>query len=110
MGLWQFIARRLVLSIVVLFLVSVGTFTLAHAVPGDPLAAVIGERQADKPEIRARLEQRYGLDKPIPVQYVYYLKNLVQGDFGTTITTRKPVAGELKKYVPATLELSIGAM
>ena len=110
MGLWPFIARRLVLSLVVMFLVSVGTFSLAHAVPGDPLAAVIGERQADKPEIRARLEQRYGLDKPIPVQYVYYIKNLIQGDLGTTITTRKPVSGELQRYVPATLELALGAM
>jgi peptide/nickel transport system permease protein len=79
-------------------------------VPGDPLAAVIGERQADKPEIRARLAQRYGLDKPLPVQYVYYVRNLIQGDLGTTITTRKPVSGELQRYVPATIELSLGAM
>lgn len=110
MGLWPFIARRLMLSIVVLFIVSIGTFALAHAVPGDPLNAVIGERQADKPEIRALMEQRYGLDKPLPVQYFYYLKNLVRGDLGTTITTRKPVSEELRRFVPATLELTFGAM
>ena len=68
--------------LVVLFIVSIGTFALAHAVPGDPLNAVIGERQADRPEVRQRLEQRYGLDKPLPVQYVYYVRNLLHGDLG----------------------------
>jgi peptide/nickel transport system permease protein len=111
MGLWQFVARRLVQSLVVMFVVSVATFTLMHAVPGDPLVAVIGERQADRPEIRAALEKRYALDKPLPVQYVQYIRNVVvDRDLGTTITTRRPVAGELGKFIPATIELSIGAM
>lgn len=110
MGLWGFIARRLMLSVVVLFLVSIGAFTLMHAVPGDPLAAVIGERQADRPEIRERYEQMYGLDKPLPIQYVYYMKNVLQGDFGESITTRKPVSEELRRFIPATIELTIGAM
>ena len=111
MGLWQFIARRLLQSAVVLFVVSMATFALMHAVPGDPLAAVIGERQADRPEIRAALERRYALDKPLPVQYVYYIRNVVvHRDLGTTITTRRSVSSELGKYIPATIELSIGAM
>ncbi|HQY29695.1 MAG TPA: ABC transporter permease [Thermomicrobiales bacterium] len=103
--------RRLLQSLVVLFFVSMATFTLMHAVPGDPLAAVIGERQADRPEVRQALERRYGLDKPLPVQYVYYVKAVVlHGDLGTTITTRRPVATELGKFVPATIELSMAAM
>jgi peptide/nickel transport system permease protein len=111
MGLWQFIARRLVQSLIVLFVVSVATFMLMQAVPGDPLAAVIGERQADRPEVRAALERRYGLDQPLPVQYAYYIRNVViDRDLGTTITTRRSVAGELGKFIPATIELSIGAM
>lgn len=111
MGLWQYIARRLVQAVVVLLFVSVAVFALMHAVPGDPLAAVIGERQADRPEVRAALESRYGLDKPVPVQYFYYIKNVVtKGDLGTTISTRQPVAEELGNYIPATIELSIGAM
>ncbi|MDQ2682127.1 MAG: ABC transporter permease [Chloroflexota bacterium] len=111
MGLWQYIARRLVQAVVVLLFVSVAVFALMHAVPGDPLAAVIGERQADRPEVRAALESRYGLDKPVAVQYVYYLKNVVlEGDLGTTISTRQPVAKELGNYIPATIELSIAAM
>jgi peptide/nickel transport system permease protein len=55
-GLWQFIARRLVQSVVVLLFVSIAIFGLMHAVPGDPLVAVIGERQADRPEVRQALE------------------------------------------------------
>ncbi len=111
MGLWQYIARRLMQAIVVLFFVSLATFGLMHAVPGDPLAAVIGERQADKPEVRAALEKRYGLDKPLPVQYLAYIRNIViDRDMGTTISTRKPVSTELANYIPATIELSIAAM
>jgi peptide/nickel transport system permease protein len=110
MGLWQYILRRVALAVLVLFIVSIATFVLAHAVPGDPVNAVIGERQADKPEIRKRIEERYGLNKPLPVQYAYYLRNLLQGDLGETITTRRPVSSELGKFVPATIELTIGSM
>ncbi|HEY7037049.1 MAG TPA: ABC transporter permease [Thermomicrobiales bacterium] len=110
MGLWQYILRRIALAILVLFIVSVATFVLAHAVPGDPVNAVISERQADKPEIRQRIEARYGLNKPLPIQYAYYLRNLLRGDFGETITTQRPVASELGNFVPATIELTIGSM
>jgi peptide/nickel transport system permease protein len=110
MGLWQYILRRIALAILVLFIVSIATFVLAHAVPGDPVNAVISERQADKPEIRKRIEERYGLNKPLPIQYAYYLRNLLRGDLGETITTQRPVASELSKFVPATIELTIGSM
>lgn len=110
MGLWQYILKRLVQSVVVMFFVSVATFSLMHAVPGDPLAGVISERQADRPEVRARLEQRYGLDRPVPVQYVFYLRNILDGDLGTSIASRRPVAEELRRFIPATMELAAGAM
>ncbi len=111
MGLWQFILRRLFQAVIVLFFVSLATFALAHAVPGDPLAAVISERMADRPEVRKALEAQYGLDKPLPVQYLYYVKNIViDGNFGESISTKKPVRDELARYIPATIELSLGAM
>ena len=68
MGLWGFVARRLVLSVVVLLIVSVATFLIAQAIPGDPVSAVLSERQADNPEVRAAIERRWGLDQPLPVQ------------------------------------------
>jgi peptide/nickel transport system permease protein len=110
MGLWAFIARRLVLAIFVIIIVSIATFLLAHAVPGDPITAIISERQANNPEVRAALERRWGLDQPLPVQYLYYVGNLLQGDLGESISKRTPVAQELRHRVPATIELVLFAM
>ena len=108
--MWMFIARRALLSCFVLVVVSIVTFLLAHAVPGDPIEAVLGDRQADNPEVRAALERRWGLDKPLPVQYVYYVGNLLQGDWGESISRRTPVAQELRSRVPATIELTLFAL
>lgn len=110
MGLWGFVARRLALSVVVLAMVSVGTFSLAHALPGDPLSSVISERQANNPEVRAAFEKRWGFDRPLPVQYLYYVRNLLRGDLGESIAKRRPVSDELKQRVPATIELTLFAM
>ena len=110
MGLWAFIARRLFLAFFVIIIVSIATFLLAHAVPGDPITAIISERQANNPEVRAALERRWGLDQPLPVQYLYYVGNLLQGDLGESISRRTPVAQELRHRVPATIELVMFAM
>lgn len=110
MGLWRYILVRFLQALVVLFLVSIATFLLMHAVPGDPVNSIIGERQAERPEVRAAIESQYGLDKPLPVQYAYYVKNLLRGDMGTTITDRKDVLDELRLVVPATMELAFAAM
>ena len=110
MGLWAFIARRIVLASFILVIVSVATFLLAHAVPGDPITAILSERQANNPEVRAALEKRWGLDKPLPVQYVYYVRNLLRGDWGESISKRTPVAQELRSRVPATIELASYAL
>jgi peptide/nickel transport system permease protein len=110
MGLWAFIARRLLLAFFVVIVVSIATFLLAHAVPGDPITAIISERQANNPEVRAALERRWGLDQPLPVQYLYYVGNLLRGDLGESISKRTPVAQELRHRVPATIELVLFAM
>jgi peptide/nickel transport system permease protein len=109
-GIWPYIGRRLVQSILVLFLVSVATFALAQAVPGDPVETILGERAAGDPEIRAAAERRYGFDQPVHMQYVYYLRNLFQGDLGESISTRRPVMQDLQQFVPGTIELAIAAM
>jgi peptide/nickel transport system permease protein len=109
-GIWTYIGRRLVQSLLVLFLVSVGTFALAHAVPGDPIETVLGERAAGDPEIRAAAERRYGFDQPVHLQYVYFLRNLARGDLGESISTRRPVMDDLRQFVPGTIELAVSAM
>jgi peptide/nickel transport system permease protein len=110
MGLWRFIGRRFVLAVLVLAIVSVATFTLAHAVPGDPVDTILGERAAGDPEIRAAAERRYGFDEPLPVQYATYVKNLFQGDLGESISTRRPVMTDLRQFVPGTFELALAAL
>ena len=110
MGLWAYVGRRLVQSLLVLLIVSVGTFTLLQAVPGDPVTTLLGERAAGNPEIRAAAERRYGLDKPAPVQYFVYMGNLFRGDFGDSISTRRPVLTDLKQFIPGTIELALAAI
>lgn len=97
------------LSLLVLWLVTLATFTLAHLVPGDPINAVVSDK-VSSPEVIAQARKRYGLDKPAPVQYVLYVKNLLHGDFGISLSTRRPVNRDLRQFFPATLELSIFAM
>jgi peptide/nickel transport system permease protein len=109
-GIWAYIGRRLVQSILVLLLVSVATFALAQAVPGDPIETVLGERAAGDPEIRAAAERRYGFDQPVHLQYLYYVRNLFQGDLGESITTRRPVMDDLRQFIPGTIELALAAM
>lgn len=110
MGIWGYAGRRLTQSILVLFLVSIATFALAHAVPGDPIEVILGERAAGNPEIRAAAERRYGLDQPVPMQYVYYMRNLFQGDLGESLSTRRPVMEDLRQFIPGTIELALAAM
>lgn len=110
MGLWAYVGRRFVQSILVLLLVSVATFSLAHAVPGDPIETVLGERAAGDPEIRAAAERRYGFDQPVHLQYLYFMRNLFQGDLGESITTRRPVMEDLRQFIPSTIELALAAM
>lgn len=108
MAFAEFVARRLVLMLLVLFGITLITFVLSHLVPTDPLAAYVGPQtpQAQVDKIR----HEFGLDRPLPEQYVVYMANLLHGDLGTSIHDNRPVADDLRTYFPATLELAIGAM
>lgn len=79
-------------------------FFLSHIVPGDPIATALGPT-ATKEAVQ-RLKKAWGLDKPLPQQYLIYIKNLIRGDFGFSIYTRRPVAKAIQRYFMATLELS----
>ncbi|BAL99344.1 MULTISPECIES: ABC transporter permease [Caldilinea] len=104
----RFILRRLGGLIFVLFGVSVMTFFLAQIVPADPVAAALGTN-AREAQIEAYRRQ-LGLDQPIVVQYIRYTGRLLQGDLGASIRTRRPVADDLRDFLPATVELTIAAM
>ncbi|MBA2598830.1 MAG: ABC transporter permease [Chloroflexia bacterium] len=95
--------RRMIFLVFVLFGLSLMTFSLSHIIPGDPARLMAGPR-ASKSAV-AKIREQYGLNDSLPVQYVSYLRNLSQGDLGTSFTTRRPVAEDLKRYLPATIEL-----
>ncbi len=99
-----YLIRRVGLTIFALFGVIVVTFILSHVVPGDP--AVIAAGRVADPNVVDKIRQEMGLDKPIIVQFVSYVRNLVcEGDLGTSIISRRPVSEDIKMYFPATFEL-----
>jgi len=103
----RLVLRRLILLVFVLFGLSIVTFSLSHLVPGDPARLMAGPR-ASKSAVD-KIRKKYGLDDPVPVQYVNYVKGVMQGDFGDSFTTRRPVSQDIKKYLPATIELGLAA-
>lgn len=89
----------------VLLGVSLISFSLLHIVPGDPAEVLAGE-EASEEQIQA-IRKEFGLDKPLPVQYLVFLKNVSQGNFGISIRTRRPVLLFLKERFLFTLKLSL---
>lgn len=87
----------------VLLGVSVLTFFIAHVVPADPVLVALGEHAREE-QIQA-YRRAYGLDRPVTVQFAIYLRRLLQGDLGVSIRTRRPVAEDLREFLPATIEL-----
>src|SRR5829696_2831564 len=105
----RFVIRRLLLLVPILLGLSILVFAWIRALPGGPAEALLGERLT--PESRAQIEEQYGLDDPVFVQYWRYVKTtVVDRDLGTSINTRRPVSEELKERFPATIELAVAAM
>ena len=100
----RFAARRLLLSIPILLAVTIITFFILHAAPGDPADLLMNPRT--KPEDRARIRKNLGLDKPVYIQYIIWLKNLVtKGDLGYSMVDGRPVLEIIMERLPATIAL-----
>ncbi len=106
----KFIGKKLAYLVVMLFGVATLVFILTKLVPGDPVTANLSQRAISDPEIVAAYKAKYGLDKPIIVQYFLYIKNLLHFDLGTSIRTNNPVLAELGRCYPATIELAVFAI
>lgn len=104
----RFVLRRLAGSAAVLLGLSVITFALARVVPSNPAAVYIGPKA--RPEEIARVTAQLGLDRPLPVQYLTYMRDMLTGDWGTSIGTKRPVLEEILGRLPASLELIAAAM
>jgi len=102
------VAFRLLQAVPTVFGILVVCFLLTRALPGDPAAYFAGP-MADAESIE-EVRKTLGLDKPLPMQFVTYVGDLVQGDLGMAISTGQPVMSELASRLPASLELTLGAL
>lgn len=98
-----YLFRRVLLLIPVFLAVSVVIFLILHLIPGDPIDSLL--RIGSGPEKRAEMSARYGLDRPLVVQYGVWLWNLLQGDLGTSIASRRPVTSLIGQALPHSLIL-----
>jgi len=104
----RFAVRRLLLLVPILLGLSVLVFLFVRALPGGPETALLGERAT--PERLAEVRETYGLNRPLPQQYLTYMGNVLQGDLGVSPTTRQPVRDEIARRFPATIELATTAV
>jgi peptide/nickel transport system permease protein len=103
-----FILRRLILAIPVVFGILAVTFALGRLVPGDPCKAMLGEKA--NPQVCDAFIERYGLNKPIPTQFLIYVQDAVRGDLGDSIRFGRPVTTLLVERLPVTIELAFCAL
>src|SRR6266540_199977 len=101
----RFIGGRLLGTLPVLLILSLGVFLMLHLTPGDPVQIMLGQ-DAD-PQSIAALRAELGLDQPLPVQYARWLGNVLRGDLGHSIRTHQPVSEAIVSRLPITLELSL---
>jgi dipeptide transport system permease protein len=107
--MFHYLKDKLLQLIPTLIGVSLFSFFIIRMVPGDPILLMLGERGAD-PKVYKEMQQSLGLDKPVVQQYGLYVKNALQGDFGKSIVSKRPVTDEFFSRFPATLELGLCAM
>jgi peptide/nickel transport system permease protein len=103
MPLVKFIVRRLIYSIFVLLGLSIVIFIIARIMPGDPARMAVGMQAPQW--VVDRLREQMHLDRPLAVQYLYWLRDAIHGDFGLSLVTQRPVISDIKEFFPASLEL-----
>src|SRR5262245_5917413 len=106
----KYVARRLGLMAVAIVGVTLISFLISHAVPADPIVSNLGQQASQRPEIVKAFKEKWGLDKPLYVQYLTFLRNLTRGELGDSINTRRAITKDLKAFLPATIELSTFAV
>lgn len=99
----SFLAKRIAQVIPTLFFVSILIFSLQHLLPGDPAQVMAGEER--DPAVIEQIRHQYRLDRPVPVQYFYWAKGVLSGDFGESLRIKVPVLDLIKEKLPVTLQL-----
>jgi peptide/nickel transport system permease protein len=106
--LLRFLTRRLLGTVPVLVILSIGVFLMLHLTPGDPVQIMLG--QDASPSAIAALRAELGLDQPLPIQYVRWMGNVMRGDLGRSIRTNQPVTEAIVSRLPVTIELSLWSL
>jgi peptide/nickel transport system permease protein len=108
MKLGTYILRRIFLMVIVMFGVATIVFFITHVIPADPVGAILG---GNAPIERVdEMRHQLGLDKPITLQFIDYIKGIVHADFGISLKSNRPVLKDIINYFPATIELAIASM
>ena len=106
--MFSFLARRLItIFLPTLFGMSILVFGAMHLIPGSYVDVLLGIGTDISEEQRQNVVRQYGLDQPVPVQYVKWLGNVLTGDFGESLKSGKPVTSEIISRLPVTLELAV---
>jgi len=107
----HYLVTRLLAAIPVLFGASVLVFAMLAFIPGDPVDVILGASGASvTAEQRTALRAQLGLNDPLPVRYVHFVGNALQGDLGRSISSRRPVVLEIATQIPSTLQLAVAGM
>src|ERR1700753_2902730 len=102
----RFIVSRLGLTVMMALMATLVIFLIANMVPGDPLLAQLGDVSASNKEFVAEWRAKWGLDLPLWERYFIFLKGLMHGDLGTSISSQRPVLQDIAQFAPAPLELA----
>ena len=103
-----YILKRLLLIIPTVLMITLVVFVMMRSIPGDPVVALLGDAYTEEDAVRVR--EGYGLDRPLIVQYLIWLGKLVQGDWGASILSGRPVLQDVLVRLPVTLELIVLSM
>jgi peptide/nickel transport system permease protein len=106
MSLQLYILRRFLFVIPLLLGITVVSFLIANAIPADPLNANLPPNALNDERLIEAFREKWGLNKPLVVQYLTYLSNLLRGDLGVSIKTHNPIAQDIQQFLPATIELA----
>lgn len=108
MSIRLYFLRRLVLIIPLLIGLTLLTFLVSRVLPGDPVGLAAGPQATE--EIKNALREEFGLNQPLPLQYINYIGGVLRGDWGESLYSRRSVTADIATYFPATLELTIAAI
>ncbi len=103
-----YIMKRLLQIVPTILMITFVVFVMMQSIPGDPVVALLGDAYTEEDAVKIR--EAYGLDKPVVVQYLIWLGKLVQGDWGTSILSGRPVLRDVLVRLPVTLELIVLSM